>query len=122
MDIRSYKDLIVWQKARLLVRLVYEITRSFPKEELYGLSLQMRRAAVSVPSNIAEGYGRGTRKEYIHFLQTARGSLYELETQLLLAADMNYMTADQAALVAHQVGESSRLLFGLLASLRREKE
>jgi len=122
MDIRSYKDLIVWQKARLLVRLVYEITRSFPKEELYGLSLQMRRAAVSVPSNIAEGYGRGTRKEYIHFLQTARGSLYELETQLLLAADMNYMTADQAALVGHQVGESSRLLFGLLASLRREKE
>jgi len=122
MDIRSYKDLIVWQKARLLVRLVYEITRSFPKEELYGLSLQMRRAAVSVPSNIAEGYGRGTRKEYIHFLQTARGSLYELETQLLLAADMNYMTADKAALVAHQVGESSRLLFGLLASLRREKE
>ena len=78
----SYKDLTVWQKAMDLVLMVYRITKLFPKEELFVLVSQMRRAAISIPSNIAEGYTRRTRKEYIQFVQTAFGSAAELETQL----------------------------------------
>jgi len=79
-EINSYRDLVAWRKARLLVKAVYQTTGGFPKVETYGLTQQVRRAAVSVPSNMAEGYGRGSRKEYVRFLQIARGSLYEVET------------------------------------------
>lgn len=120
--INSYKDLIVWQKARQLVKRAYVMTGLFPKNELYGLTQQIRRAAVSVASNIAEGYGRGTRKEYIHFLYVARGSLYELETQLLLAQDLNLTTSEQDVPVSTLAGECSRLLHGLLKSLTKERE
>jgi four helix bundle protein len=89
--IRSYRDLVAWQQARILVKATYVATKLFPKEETYGLTQQIRRAAVSVPSNIAEGYGRGSRKDYVRFLLTARGSLYELQTQLLLAQDLGYL-------------------------------
>jgi len=81
MGIKSYRDLFVWQKAMELVTAVYTITKDFPKEELYGLTAQIRRSAVSVPSNIAEGYGRKSTLEYIRLLQIACGSLYELQTQ-----------------------------------------
>ena len=86
--IRSYKDLIVWQKAIQLVILIYKITEQFPKEELYGLTSQIRRSAISVPSNIAEGTGRSTRKDYKQFARIALGSVNELETQLIIAKNL----------------------------------
>ena len=90
MKTKSFKDLVVWQKAYRLVLEIYKITQDFPSSELYGLSLQMRKAAVSIPSNIAEGYGRKHKAEYEHFLSIAYGSLLELQTQYLLAVDLKY--------------------------------
>ena len=88
---KSYRDLIVWQKAMSLVTLTYKITKDFPIEERYGLCSQIRRSSVSVPSNIAEGYGRNYRKDYSRFLQIARGSLFECQTQLEIALNMNFI-------------------------------
>ncbi|GIZ15710.1 four helix bundle protein [Capnocytophaga catalasegens] len=85
--ISSYKELIVWQKAIILVKQIYGITRLFPEEEKFGLTNQIRRSAVSIPSNIAEGYGRGSSKSYLQFLSVARGSLFELESQLYIARE-----------------------------------
>ena len=87
----NYRDLIAWQKAKSLALSVYRCTRQFPRDEIYGLTSQMRRAAVSVPSNIAEGKGRRSQKELLQFLYHARGSLLELETQLSIAYDLEYM-------------------------------
>src|ERR1700757_2166538 len=92
----SYRDLVAWRKAMNLVTAVYEVTRSFPREELYGLTSQLRRAAVSVPSNIAEGQARFSRKEFHHFLSQARGSLVEIETQLMIARNLKYLPAVKA--------------------------
>ena len=83
--LRSYRDLLVWQKALELTVLIYRLSEGFPRTEIYGLTSQIRRASVSVPSNIAEGYGRGSRKEYLQFLFVAQGSLKELETQTILS-------------------------------------
>ncbi len=88
---RSFRDLIVWQKSYQLVIEIYQITKGFPKEELYGLVQQIRRSAVSIPSNIAEGYGRQFQKEYKQFLSISYGSLCELETQYLIAVDLKYI-------------------------------
>ncbi|HUS47540.1 MAG TPA: four helix bundle protein [Phycisphaerae bacterium] len=118
--IRSYKDLVAWQKARELVRAVYDATKRLPREELYGLTQQLRRAAISVPSNIAEGYGRGTRKDYIRFLQTARGSLYEVETQLILAEDLGYLRPELVEPLAARIEECSKVLHGLINALAKE--
>lgn len=90
--IKSYKDLVVWQKAFELSLLVYKITKGFPKEELYALTSQIRRAVISIPSNIAEGYCRQRKLEYIQFLQIAFASGAEVETQLLIAKELGYMT------------------------------
>lgn len=120
--IRSYRDLKAWQKARSLVKRVYGATGIFPKEELYGLARQLRRAAVSVPSNIAEGYGRGALRDYVRFLQIARGSLYEIDTQVILAHDLGYLTAPQAASLGSDVDECSRIVQGLISSLNRKKD
>ena len=87
----SYRDLIIWQKSMDLTKLVYQITYSLPKDEIYGLTSQIRRSAVSIPSNIAEGRGRNSNKEFIRFLQISLGSLYELQTQLELAVSFNYV-------------------------------
>ena len=92
MKTTSFKDLIVWRKSYKLVLEVYKATGGFPKSEVYGLSQQMRKAAVSIPSNIAEGYGRQHKAEYGQFLSIAYGSLLELETQFLLASDLKYVT------------------------------
>lgn len=89
--LNSYKDLIIWQKAMALVKEVYRLTKYFPKSEVFGLVSQMRRAAVSIPSNIAEGYGRKSRKEFHHFLSIALGSAAELETQILLAESLDFL-------------------------------
>lgn len=89
--IESYKDLIVWQKGIELVNELYAITKKFPKEEIFGLTNQIRRAAVSVAANIAEGWGRNSTKNYIQFLRISRGSLYEIETMLVIANNQNYI-------------------------------
>ncbi len=87
----SFRELIVWQRSLKLVRSVYEVTRGFPKEEIFGLKMQIRRCATSIPSNIAEGYGRQHTSEYVRFLQIARGSLFELVTQLEIALSLSYI-------------------------------
>lgn len=96
-EIRSHRDLIVWQKAMDLVVMVYHASKSFPKDEMYGLTSQMRRAAVSVPANIAEGQGRRLTGEFQQFLGQSRGSLLELDTHLELALRLDYITAEQHA-------------------------
>jgi four helix bundle protein len=118
----SFKDLIVWQKARQLVVATYRVTRSFPRSETYGLTSQLQRAAVSVASNIAEGQGRLTRGEFIHFLGNARGSLVELQTQFILANDVDYITSQQLAQLEHLSGEVLGLLNCLIESLRRTSQ
>ena len=88
--IKSYKDLLIWQKGIRIVVLVYKLTKSFPKEEIYALTSQVKRASVSIPSNIAEGFGRQTDKSFNHFLNIARGSLNEIETQLIIAKELEF--------------------------------
>jgi four helix bundle protein len=116
-----YKDLIVWQKARYLAGATYRATEAFPKSELYGLTSQMRRAAVSVASNIAEGQGRLTLGEFINFLGQSRGSLLELETQMTIANDLDYLSEDKFRELQSHTEEVNRLLNGLVCSLRRSK-
>lgn len=93
-EVQNHTDLIVWQDAMLLVEHIYTLTRTFPKEEIYGLSAQMRRAAISVPSNIAEGHTRDSLKDYLRFLSIALGSLAELKTQLILTSRLNFAAKD----------------------------
>jgi four helix bundle protein len=90
-DIKSYKDLLIWQKGIQIVVLTYKITKSFPKDEIYALTSQIKRASVSVPSNIAEGYGRNTDKSFSHFIDISRGSLFELETQMIIAKELDFV-------------------------------
>ena len=120
--VKSYRDLIAWQRARDLVREVYLLTAKFPVGERFGLTSQMDRAAVSVPSNIAEGYGRATTQDYLHFLRIARGSVYELETQLVLAEDLGLCGRETSSKVAATLQEVIRLLQGLVAALERRTE
>lgn len=108
--VKSYRDLDVWNKGMVLARQVYEATKSWPRDEIYGLTSQARRAAVSVPSNIAEGQGRGSPREFIHHLNIARGSLYEMETQLLLAQQLGYLTPDSAEHLLPTAGDISRMI------------
>lgn len=90
-SIKSYKDLLIWQKGFEIVISTYKLTKTFPQEELYALTSQIKRASVSIPSNIAEGYGRNTDKSFSHFIDISRGSLYELETQLLIAKELDFI-------------------------------
>jgi four helix bundle protein len=113
-----YRDLIAWRKAMHLVREIYDATRLFPRDELYGLTNQLRRAAVSVPSNIAEGQARFSPREFCHFLSQARGSLVEIETQVLIAEDLGYLPATKTRLMLQQAAELGRILNGLIASIR----
>ncbi len=110
---RSYRELVAWQKAMDLVTDVYSATREFPREEIYGLTAQLRRAAVSIPSNIAEGQGRRSPREFIQFLRIARGSLMELETQIMIAARLSYLEKDAANRILTSADEISRILQGL---------
>jgi len=111
---RTYKELDVWIKSRSLVKEIYIVTSSLPKEEIYGLVSQMRRAAVSVTSNIAEGYGRQYRKETIQFLHISRGSLYEMETQLYICTDLNYLSEEKVNTIILLIEETRKLLNGLI--------
>ena len=116
-EIKSHRDLIAWQKAMDLVVETYKVSRDFPKEELYGLTSQMRRAAISVPANIAEGQGRRLSGEFIHFLGNARGSLSELETHLEIALRLGYIEQENYQPVQDQIQEVGRILNGLLRSI-----
>jgi len=111
---KKYTDLEVWIEARKLVKLVYVLTENYPKEELYGLVNQIRRSAVSIPSNIAEGCGRQSSKETIHFLYIARGSAYELETQLFLSEDLNYTSKEELENSLSQIRTCVKLLNGFI--------
>ena len=110
--IKSYRDLIAWQKAFDMGLAVYSMTKQFPTTERYGLTSQMRRGAVSVASNIAEGYGRASRTDYLRFLKIARGSLYEIETQLLFARELEYIKPDTLNSMQSMTNECSLVLGG----------
>jgi four helix bundle protein len=117
MTNRNYADLIVWQKAMDFVECLYRVTADFPKEELYGLTSQVRRAAVSVPSNIAEGQGRQSEREFRRFLRMAHGSLREAETQLRIAERLKYISQACGLKLLESAAEIGRLLNGLIRSL-----
>ncbi|MGA3197512.1 MAG: four helix bundle protein [Terriglobales bacterium] len=114
---RSYRELVAWRKAMKFVTAIYQATQTFPRDECYGLTSQLRRAAVSVPSNIAEGQARLSQKEFHHFLSIARGSMAEIETQLLLAQDLKYLNPQECALLLATADELGRILNGLLSSI-----
>ena len=115
--IRSYKDLVVWKKSMELVAEVYTATAKFPRDEMFGITSQLRRSAVSVRSNIAEGQGRATKGEFVQFLAHARGSLFELETQVLIAGELGYLSSECQGRLGEKVQEVARILNGLLTSL-----
>jgi four helix bundle protein len=113
----SFRDLQAWRKAIDLVGDIYALTRSFPREEMFGLSAQLRRAAVSVASNIAEGKGRSSDKEFSLFLHHARGSLCEIETQMVLAEKLGYASEKQAISLERSAGELARMINGLIKAV-----
>jgi four helix bundle protein len=122
MTVQSYCQLIAWQKAMGLVKEIYEATKSFPREEMYGLTSQLRRAAVSVPSNIAEGQGHDSRNEFLHHLSIAYGSLMETETQVLIAESLTYLKTGRADLILEKTAEIGRLINGLSRSLQQKSD
>ena len=113
----SYREIKVWQKAIELVADIYSCTRSFPREELYGLAGQLRRVAVSIASNIAEGKGRRTDREFLQFLHHARGSVFEVETQLTIASRLGYMPEAEVLRLGHSASEIARMLNGLIKAI-----
>ena len=117
MSVQSYKDLIVWQKSMDLVERIYQVSNLFPKEETYGLTNQLRRAAVSIPSNIAEGHARSSTQEFHRFLSIARGSLAEVETQLLIAQRLGYLSAEDLSSILNLHIEINKMTNGLMAKL-----
>jgi four helix bundle protein len=117
MAVRHYRELVAWQKAMDLVVAIYQVTRTFPRDEQFGLINQLRRASVSVPSNIAEGQGRRLRKQFAMFLRVARGSLQEIDTQLLIAERLGYVNSGELQPVQDRVKEVGRLVSGLLKAV-----
>ncbi|AZI21090.1 four helix bundle protein [Chryseobacterium taklimakanense] len=118
---KEYTELDVWIESRKLVNIIYEKTKFFPKDEIFGLTNQMRRCAVSIPSNIAEGLGRQSAKEVIHFLYISRGSLYEIETQCYLSFDQNYISEDELNLILLQILNCKKLLNGFINYFKKLK-
>ncbi|MEL6625329.1 MAG: four helix bundle protein [Bacteroidota bacterium] len=115
----NFRKLSFWVKARILVKDIYQMTASFPKEEQWGITLQMRRAAVSVPANIAEGCGRDTDKQLIHFLSIANGSICELETFIYLAEDLKYITSHVRFEHTQRIEEIRKMIVGFQRALRK---
>ena len=113
----NYKDLLAWKESRTLKDMIYETVQSFPKAEIYCLSSQMRRAVVSIGSNIAEGAGKGSRRDYVHFLYIARGSAYEIETQTIYADDLHFLTPLQSDKLHTQISRVIYLLNKLIVAL-----
>ncbi len=119
-QIKSYRDLEIWQKAMSLTTEVYRMSNRLPRAEQWGLASQMQRAAVSIPANIAEGWGRSSRREFLQFLRISRGSLCELETHLILAEQLGYLTQAQTAPLLEQCDRLSRMLLSLMRSLEHK--
>jgi len=111
----TYQDLKVWKMSMELVYQIYDFTQKFPHHEVYALTNQMRRAAISIPSNIAEGKGRTGNKELAHFLSNSRGSLHELETQVMIAAHLRYLSSEQKSALLERIAEVGRMLSGLMS-------
>ena len=120
MAVKSYRELIVWQKAMDLAESVYKVTSLFPREEVYGLTAQTRRSAVSVASNIAEGQGRKSTRDFLNFLSIARASLCEMETQVLLAERLRYVQGQNGSSLLDQAAEVGRLINGLARIIRSD--
>ena len=122
IEIKSYKDLLIWQKGINIVVNVYELTEEFPKEEKYALTSQLKRAALSIPSNIAEGYGRNSTQSYIYFITIARGSLFELETQLILAEKLKLIKNEKLfANLMNQIVEESKMINSFITKIESSK-
>ena len=119
--ITNYKDLIAWQKAMALAKEAYRLSRAFPADEKFGLTAQMRRAGAGVAANIAEGFGRSSRQDYLRFLDMARGSANEVETFALLAVDLEFIKTTEAATLLEAAIEVQKVLAGLIRSLRNLK-
>lgn len=117
MTIKSYRDLTVWQSSVDLAIKIYECTKTFPKSEAYGLTNQLRRAATSVPSNISEGRNRGTRKDFAHFLRVALGSVAEVQTQLIIAYRLQYISKEQYLPLENHTIEITKMLYSLVRKL-----
>lgn len=118
--LKSYKELIVWQKAIQLVKEIFILTNEFPKSELYGLISQIRRAAVAIPSNIAEGYGRKSAKEYAQFYSIAYGSALELETQIIIAKELHFVEKERFIKVEKLLEEILRMLNSMTAKMKKK--
>ena len=116
----SFKELIVWQKAMELAKEIYDISKKLPHEEMYSLNSQMKRSAISIPSNIAEGYGRKTTPDYLRSLYIAYGSTCELETQILLSGDLGYLNKESLSELQRDIGEVERMLKALIKSLENK--
>jgi four helix bundle protein len=120
LALKHYRELIVWQKAVTFVELIYRATENFPSKEIYALTSQIRRAAISIPSNIAEGQGRSTTRDFLHFLSIAQGSLMEVETQITIAQRLGYIETPQETALLESTAEIGRLLNGLSNSLHKK--
>ena len=121
MQVRTYKELIVWQKAIQLTILVYKFTTAFPKEETYGIISQMRRSAVSIPSNIAEGWARKNTAEFINFLSISNGSVAELQTQLVISKELNYGSEVLREEIDSLLVEIQKMIPAMMSSLKRSR-
>ena len=117
---KTYRDLVVWQKSMKMVQDVYRLTRDFPKEEIYGITAQIRKCSISIPSNIAEGYGRRSTQDYLRFLKISSGSLYELQTQLEIVFQLNYIAKEDFDLIYEISREIERMLSSLITKLERK--
>ena len=117
MKIKSYKDLNIWKRSIEIVEEVYKITENFPKEEIYGLTSQLRRSAVSIPSNIAEGFTRFCNKEYRQFLYISLGSCAELTTQIVISFHLSYLNSEKRDRILNEIGEISKMIMGLIKKL-----
>lgn len=118
-QIQTFRDLVVWQKSMSLVNRIYAVTKDLPKSEIYGLTSQIRRCAVSIPSNIAEGYGRHSTVDYIRFLRIASGSVYELQTQIEIAANLNYFKSEDFEQLNAKAIEIAKMLSTMINKLNR---
>ena len=118
--IKSYQDLIVWQKSVLLVTDIYTITKTFPQDERFGITSQLNRAAVSIPTNIAEGWGRETSKNYLQFLRISRGSIMEVQTLLIIAKNLNYISEEKFDILKNKTEEVGKILQGLIKSINEK--
>ena len=120
--VNSYKELIIWQKSIVLVSKVYSLTKKFPNDEKYGLVSQLNRASVSIPANIAEGWGRESRKNYVQFLRISRGSLFELETLLIISANEGFITPESFKEISIYTDEVSRMIVSMIKKLEDKSE